>query len=144
MAINIEDTGKQYNYNHLEPYQWKPGESGNPSGRPKESVSLVTKLRQYLTTHPTEANQVIESMVKQGKLGNMIATKEMLDRIDGKVAETHRIEGELPIRLVFVPAQELLVAKSKAESQAPELLEGTVYEVLEPEQLIEGEATEVK
>lgn len=85
-----------------------PGQSGNPGGKRPGTVSLVAKLRQYLVEHPEEVKAIIEAMAKQGKLGNMMATKEMLDRIDGKVAETHRLEGELPIKLVFVPAQELL------------------------------------
>ena len=85
--------------------RFTPGTIANPGGRPKDSVSLVQKLRNYLAEHPEEANKVIESLVKQGKLGNIIATKEMLDRIDGKVPETRRIEaGELPIRIVFIPA----------------------------------------
>jgi hypothetical protein len=29
----------------LAPYRWKPGESGNPSGRPRESGSLAAALR---------------------------------------------------------------------------------------------------
>ena len=87
------------------------GHSGNPyanGGRPKGSVSLQQKLRDYLTAHPEEAQAVIASLIKQGKIGNMIATRELFDRVDGKVAETHKIEGELPIKLVFVPAASVL------------------------------------
>ena len=86
-----------------------PGQSGNPRawgcGRKPGAVSLVTLLRNYLNKHPDEARAIVESLVKEGKLGNVVATKEIFERIDGKVVETHKIEGELPIRLVFVPAQ---------------------------------------
>ena len=43
-----------------------------------------------------------------GKTRELGAIKELLDRIDGKVVERHRLEGELPIKLVFVPAKEML------------------------------------
>ncbi len=87
---------------------WKKGESGNPNGRPPGTVSLVERLKVYLRSHPEEVEEVVTALVNQGKRGNIVAMKELLDRIDGKVAETHKIEAEIPIRLVFRPAQELL------------------------------------
>lgn len=46
-----EDTGKQdTNSSHewLKPWQFKPGVSGNPSGRPKGTVSLKEFAKKYL------------------------------------------------------------------------------------------------
>lgn len=93
---------------HLEQYKWKKGQSGNPDGRPTGSISLVEQLKVYLRRHPDDVEAIVAALIKAGKLGNIVATKEMLDRIDGKVAETHKIEGEIPITLQFVPAQEVL------------------------------------
>lgn len=101
--------------------RWKPRESGNLEGRPVGSVSLVERLKAYLRRHPEEADKIVARLVTEGKMGNIIATKEMLDRIDGKVAERHKIEGELPVKLLFVPAQEVL--EIKEEDPAPKLLE---------------------
>ena len=99
-----EEDLKEYEIGHT---QWKPGQTGNPGGRPRGALSLVDTLKQYLNDHPQERVNIIESLIKQAKLGNNQSIKEILDRIDGKVAETHRIEGELPIKIVFVPANSL-------------------------------------
>lgn len=106
---------------HLKKYQWKPGESGNKDGRPTGSISLVESLKAYLRRNPEKLEEIVIALVREGRLGNIVATKEMLDRIDGKVAERHRIEGELPIRLIFVPAEQILELEAK---QPLEITEG--------------------
>lgn len=78
-----------------------PGQTGNPNGRPKGSISMVDKLRQYLQDHPEEADKLISSLIQQGTTGNTVAIKEILDRIDGKVTDTHRIEGDIPISIIY-------------------------------------------
>lgn len=93
---------------HLEEFKWKKGQSGNPSGRKKGSVSLVESLKKHLARHPEDVERIIAMLVKQGMIGNMTATKEMLERIDGRVVETHKLEGDIPIKVVFVPAQEAI------------------------------------
>ena len=100
---------------HLEKFQWKKGQSGNPEGRPTGGISLVERLKAYLRRNPGEAEAIIVALVKEGRLGNIIATKELLDRIDGKVVETHKIEGEMPIKILFVPAQQLLDEKEQIQ-----------------------------
>lgn len=93
---------------HLEQYRWKKGQSGNPDGRPTGSISLVEQLKAYLRRHPEDIQAIVLALIQQGKIGNMVATKEMLDRIDGKVADRHLIEGDLPITVQFVPAEQIL------------------------------------
>ena len=98
----------------LKKFQWKPGQSGNPAGRgTKGDVSLVEALKKYLRQHPEEADAIIIALIKQGKVGNVVATKEMKEWTDGKATEKHQIEGELPITIVFVPAPEHLNAKQE-------------------------------
>lgn len=43
-----EDKRKQYDASHLAPYQFKPGQSGNPKGRPK-GKSMKDFAREYLS-----------------------------------------------------------------------------------------------
>ena len=103
------DKRKDYKPQRDKKGHYLPGQSGNPMawgcGRKPGAISLVNRLRNYLNAHPEEAEAIIVGLIKEGKLGNVVATREIFERIDGKVVETHKIEGELPIRLIFVPAQ---------------------------------------
>lgn len=47
-----EQNKKQYDW--LKGYQFQPGQSGNPGGRPKGSKSLKTFAREYLESLPPE------------------------------------------------------------------------------------------
>ncbi len=45
------ETGNQANYSQadrIKPWQFQPGKSGNPSGKPKGTVSLKTYARQMI------------------------------------------------------------------------------------------------
>ena len=104
--------------------RWKPGQSGNPKGRPKNIQYLSEMLRDQLDQVPetidgepntkTWRDLICDSILRAAVKGNQPAlTKELLDRIEGKVTDKHRIEGESPVRLVFVPAEELLKEKTE-------------------------------
>ena len=116
-------TDKATRAQHLREYSWKPGQSGNPKGRPPNPLSLTALLNAKLTAHPELANAIVDALINMGGGRDMRAIEMAFERIDGKVAETHRIEAEIPVRLVFRPAQEILG--------------------LEKENVIEGESREV-
>ena len=103
---------------------WEPGESGNPKGRPIGAISVVERLRAYLRRHPEEIEELVIALIKEGRLGNLGATKEIMDRVDGRVVEKHILEGELPITIRFVPAA-MVLGNGKRD-------------------VIEGQATEIK
>ena len=87
--------------------RYLPGCSGNPKGMPPGTVSLVGLLKKRLEEHPEQADKIISEFIRLGVKPNMTqlaAIDKLFDRIDGKVPERHRIDGELPIRLVFQPA----------------------------------------
>ena len=88
--------------------QYEPVVTRRLFGIKTKPVGLTGRLRKYLADNPMEAEAIVLALIRQGKLGNIQAVKELLDRIDGKVVETHRIEGELPIKLVFGPAEGVL------------------------------------
>ena len=49
------------------PQTWVKGQSGNPAGRPKGSVSIKDKVRQYLEANPEEVGKIVEHFVKENR-----------------------------------------------------------------------------
>lgn len=85
--------------------QWKPGQSGNPAGRPPNtryiSEILREKLLEKTSEGKTHAELIAEALIELSKdakmRGFVPAIKELLDRIEGKVPETHKFEGDVPV-----------------------------------------------
>ena len=112
---------------HLKPHQWQKGQSGNPKGRPPSLLSLTSLLNKHLNEHPEDAQALVKALVALGKqsgINQLGAIDKIFDRIDGKVTETHKIEGELPIKILFVPATQLLAEKKVEIVEVKELTEG--------------------
>lgn len=70
--------------------RWKPGQSGNPAGRPK-SITLSEALRLELAKANPEgdgdetfAEAIASVLVKSAATGNILAAKEIADRTEGK------------------------------------------------------------
>jgi len=57
--------------------KFKPGQSGNPNGRPKDKTP-ATKLRQSIITDMPE---IITKLVEQAKAGDVAAAKVLIDRV---------------------------------------------------------------
>lgn len=77
---------------------WKPGQSGNPSGRPPKSL-LARKLEQ-MCNDPEIVEQILEqtkrTLTTKGMAG-VLMQERILDRVDGKPVQP--IEGDLTIAL---------------------------------------------
>lgn len=64
--------------------RWKPGQSGNPSGRPKTKPfkealqNLIDKVG---------LNDAATALVAKANTGDVAAIKEIADRLDGKVPQ---------------------------------------------------------
>jgi len=75
------------------PGTFQPGQSGNPGGRPKGSVSLVQimlkKLAEQCPDEPEKvrAEKVVEAAVAKAEAGDFQMFKEILERVDGKVTD---------------------------------------------------------
>lgn len=81
---------------------FKKGQSGNPNGRPKGSISITTKLKDILSkkldykdpfSMSTEKKEIREIMalelVRQALQGkNLKAIQEIMDRVEGKPIAT--------------------------------------------------------
>ena len=112
MTDENEGLSKQDKYKTLieqtEATRWKPGQSGNPEGRPPNTKYISDYLREALqkqTNGQSNAELIALALIelsKDTKMRNFApAIKELLDRTEGKVPETHKIEADLPITLVY-------------------------------------------
>ncbi len=80
--------------------QWKPGQSGNPKGRPK-SITLSEAYRRELARPDpddehgrTFAEVIAARMIVRAKDGDVQAMREMADRTEGKPKQTVTLSME--------------------------------------------------
>lgn len=78
--------------------QFKPGQSGNPRGRPKESADLKALARQ----HTKEAvERLVHWLRSDNPKASVTAAQALLDRGYGKPAQSVTGEGgEGPVQIV--------------------------------------------
>ena len=68
------------------PNQWKPGQTGNPKGRPP-GVSAITKLRASIAG---EVPEILASLVVAAKGGDVQAARLILERVLPPVKATEQ------------------------------------------------------
>jgi len=66
--------------------RWKKGESGNPTGRRKGSVSLAAALQRLLTKEPDKLESVARTLVDAAIAGDVSAARLLFERLDGQKA----------------------------------------------------------
>jgi len=79
------------------PWLWKPGQSGNPAGRPPVARSFADLLRAELALEKagqTNRAAIAAKAVQMARAGNLEAMKWVADRTDGKVPERLELEAE--------------------------------------------------
>lgn len=99
-----ENTPKYKLTPEMEEAQWKPGQSGNPGGRPKKKP--ITDLYDEILNDPEEMKKIRASVVKALVKGNMamvLQLREMTDRVEGKV--TQPIEADITVNLADAIAE---------------------------------------
>lgn len=82
---------------------WKPGQSGNPSGRPKAVTTLLKDLLEQTMLmdrinpgYRTNAEMLAQAIVHHALNGNSSYMKEIMDRIDGPIPKPEPVaESEL-------------------------------------------------
>lgn len=83
--------------------RWKPGQSGNPGGRPKskpfkEALERQLALLAQAKGVPDDqgADVLMAALLARGVGGDVAAIKECMDRLDGKVPNPIGGTDELP------------------------------------------------
>lgn len=92
----MSDTGEQdekQDYEWLKPWQFQPGKSGNPAGRPKGSKSLKTFAKEYLLSLTDE--EKMEFMKGMDK-------KIIWEMAEDKPGQGVNVSGELTSKVISV------------------------------------------
>ena len=120
-----EIVDKQSSYNRIDNLKgkgWKPGESGNPNGRPKKGeawadvanellnskeIDITMKMadgkvkRLSLESDKSFRHAVIVGMIKEAMKGNVQAARELADRTEGKSKEIREVTNKPePIKIM--------------------------------------------
>lgn len=96
---------KRANIQNLTPF--KPGQSGNPKGRPKKLPALDKLLAEVLGSPDDDdspAKEILEALAKRAKKGDTRAAEIILDRAYGKAKQHIEIEGEPITAYIYEPA----------------------------------------
>lgn len=103
-------------------WRWKPGQSGNPGGRPKRKPLTDQLLDEVLkvSDDPRAKGMTIvqllnRALISQALKGNVGAQRELRDRIEGKVPLTLKVgpeveeesQTDLAITVIDVPSRVL-------------------------------------
>lgn len=96
MAKRPKDKPAQKQRNNseaLKAHQFKPGQSGNPGGRPI-GTSITGRLRALLDADDGAlARTIVKVMVREAAKGKFAFAKEILERVDGKVEQALTLDA---------------------------------------------------
>lgn len=81
----------QEQVNNKKKYQFKPGVSGNPGGRPKGSKSMKTWAKEYLESMPEE---------DRAEFINSVDHKTVWEMSEGKPKQDLEVSGELNSKII--------------------------------------------
>jgi Family of unknown function (DUF5681) len=102
MAENSQENSRsrRARAEHLRPFDFKPGQSGNPAGRPKNAYSDAHKLIasgsvKDLRIRPTDtvALAIAKIVCREALKGKIDAAKEAADRTEGRSPQRHEVSG---------------------------------------------------
>lgn len=106
--------------------KWQKGVSGNPGGLPRGTPRISTSLMKLLRTAPNEvyepqnkADTIALSLYDSALKGDTWATREILDRCEGKVSQTLQLSAmQLPTHELAERLVQAFMAAGVDESQA--------------------------
>jgi hypothetical protein len=99
LAGNTQST-RRNPADHLKPWRWQPGQSGNPEGRPPKS--LYQQGLEKLLNDAELVPDLLEAARKRMLTNTMVGALELRysqERVDGPIKQELAISGELSISL---------------------------------------------
>lgn len=92
-TTEIQGNSRDKRLANLLPHQFKKGQSGNPGGKPKGTVSLKTFAKNY-----------IQNLSDEEKLEFMegINKKDVWEMAEGKAKQDMELSGELTSKIVSI------------------------------------------
>ncbi len=97
LAFEQQTNNKQKGgYRMIEP-RWKPGQSGNPAGRPVNKSSITYWYKKLLAENEgLSAKKIAKMAIEKATEGSLPHIQEVTDRTDGKVIQQtdHTFDGE--------------------------------------------------
>lgn len=86
--------------------RWRPGQSGNPSGRPR-GTGLTDRLRALLEKDDGAAlGRIVQAVVTAAEAGDAAFVRMLWDRLDGPIAARVEVDAEPGSRVVVLPDDE--------------------------------------
>ena len=89
---------------------FKPGESGNPAGRPKRewtwSGLLEDAMEEQDETGESYKKIIVRKVRTLGTKGDMVAIKELFQRMDGMPQQDVKVDGEVKTLIVLDTKEE--------------------------------------
>jgi len=109
------------------------GQSGNPGGRKREKLWREALMRALARSDdgrpdgdPKALERLAARVVEMAMTGDMIAVKEIADRIDGKVAQTTILQGDEEGGPVQISRIEYVIVDPK---ELPTVIDGEVKQL---------------
>ena len=85
---------RRENGKHLKPWHWKPGQSGNPSGRPKGRITVTQQVKRRLAMDPAECKVIVDAWLERCKGPNGSRDLALLlDRTEGLLTKKVQVEA---------------------------------------------------
>jgi len=79
---------------------FKPGQSGNPKGKPKGARHFSTLIKEAIQKVADGEDEpadrlIVKQLVDKAKQGDLQAIDRVLDRVDGKAEQTINLDAEV-------------------------------------------------
>lgn len=83
------------------PWLWKPGQSGNPGGRPKKLTRILENVLDAKDAKGvTKAEKLIKAAVDRAIRKSDFLVKEVWDRTEGKMVESKEDAGGIQVVVI--------------------------------------------